>query len=302
VEQFANRFNVFSHKDTVYLIDQFRQLRTFDLQTGSLLETKHFDPSYPRLASIARTNAIEIEPIKSPSVYDLPLLANGKKADRELASHLDMAIVDIFGRDDYKYKKYAVEFTALIDTNGNLEVMAIEADEGLPEQKIRDFLASQTFDVQSIPAVLEKWRFNETVFFRNKPASKARREKKQEDLEQREAYLKRLEQDSIYGFYIPQNLGDCFVQLDTMLKYKDRAEMKAKPADEMAIYHHGFGTFLRNNWGLWGGSRLQLYFFERGVYHPDDMSGIILSHYHDWLNGKRDTWKEWENQHPVKEE
>ena len=24
------------------------------------------------------------------------------------------------------------------------------------------------------------------------------------------------------------------------------------------------------------------------------MSGVILDYYHDWLNGKKDTWKEWE--------
>ncbi len=41
--------------------------------------------------------------------------------------------------------------------------------------------------------------------------------------------------------------------------------------------HHGFGTSIRNNWGLWEGSDLQRWFKERGIHHPDDMSSIILT-------------------------
>lgn len=37
---------------------------------------------------------------------------------------------------------------------------------------------------------------------------------------------------------------------------------------------------MRNNLGLWGGSRLERYFVERKVYHPDDMSGEILKAYY----------------------
>jgi len=43
--------------------------------------------------------------------------------------------------------------------------------------------------------------------------------------------------------------------------------------------------WMRNNWGLWRGSRLSKYFNEMGVFHPDDMSGIILVSYHRYLTG-----------------
>lgn len=43
---------------------------------------------------------------------------------------------------------------------------------------------------------------------------------------------------------------------------------------------------MRNNWGLWSGSRLAKYFNEMGIFHPDDMSGIILTSFHRHLNGK----------------
>ena len=47
-----------------------------------------------------------------------------------------------------------------------------------------------------------------------------------------------------------------------------------------------FGLWMRNNWGLWGGSRLSNYFNKLGVFHPDDMSGIILTSYYRYSLGK----------------
>lgn len=47
----------------------------------------------------------------------------------------------------------------------------------------------------------------------------------------------------------------------------------------MINLHMGLGMWLRNNWGLWSGSRLAKWFNERRIWHPDDMSGIILYSY-----------------------
>ena len=43
---------------------------------------------------------------------------------------------------------------------------------------------------------------------------------------------------------------------------------------------------MRNNWGLWKGSRLSEYFHKMGVFHPDDMSGIILTSYYRRLRNE----------------
>jgi hypothetical protein len=44
--------------------------------------------------------------------------------------------------------------------------------------------------------------------------------------------------------------------------------------------------WMRNNWGLWGGSRLAKWFNNQGVKHPDDMSGVILDSFWRHLNDK----------------
>lgn len=56
----------------------------------------------------------------------------------------------------------------------------------------------------------------------------------------------------------------------------------------------GLGMWMRNNWRLWAGSRLQKYFLVRGIRHPDDMSGVILEYYYDWLKGQKEAWKDWD--------
>jgi hypothetical protein len=87
--------------------------------------------------------------------------------------------------------------------------------------------------------------------------------------------------------YIPKNLEDCFTQINSFWTDSTKVEIKKLTENEFSgRLHHGFGTWMRNNWRLWGGSRLSKYFNDLGVYHPDDMSGIILDSYHRYLNNK----------------
>ncbi len=43
---------------------------------------------------------------------------------------------------------------------------------------------------------------------------------------------------------------------------------------------------LRNNWKLWGESNLVYYFYAIDIYHPDDMSSIIIDCYKKHLLGE----------------
>lgn len=93
--------------------------------------------------------------------------------------------------------------------------------------------------------------------------------------------------DTINQNYIPKNLEESFVQIDSFWHDTTKIKLKILSEDDFTgRLHHGFGTWLRNNWGLWAGSRLAKYFNEKGIFHPDDMSSIILSSYHRRLNNK----------------
>jgi hypothetical protein len=96
--------------------------------------------------------------------------------------------------------------------------------------------------------------------------------------------------DSIDGVYIPKNLEDCFPTLDKLLNNKDKSKMKK--AEDISDFHFGLGRWMRNSWGLWGGSRLQLWFHRQDIINADNMSGVILSAYQEYLKkGFVDTQK-----------
>jgi len=94
------------------------------------------------------------------------------------------------------------------------------------------------------------------------------------------------EPDAKNKVYVPVSLEDAFVELKKMLPPQVLREMKEGTEEDMIKYHSGLGMWLRNNWGLWGGSRLAVYFNDLGINHPDDMSGIVLDTFWCHLNSK----------------
>jgi hypothetical protein len=298
IEKFANINNVFSSGDTLYLIDQFRQLNRFDLTNGNFMSSTDLESAYASVKNLVRTNEVEIEYFKIPPRFNLPSLKNGQSFSGALSSHLDMVAMKFYGEEFNAYKGYVLDIEVLIGINGETQIMTLEPEVGLPEEKIRAFLSNQHWDLTNLPAPLEKWRFEEILLLRKSSKVLAEKEKKEERQKFKEAYLKRLVADSINGFYIPRNLGECMIHLDLLLRPKDREAIKSSDG-KISLFHNSLGRDLRNNWGLWGGSRLQKYFYDRQPFHPDDMSVIILKHYYDWLNGKTNTWKLWEQDNPI---
>ena len=85
---------------------------------------------------------------------------------------------------------------------------------------------------------------------------------------------------------IPETIADSFTSLDSLINNDLKEWIRCLPDQEFGMYvHHSFGMYLRNNWGLWGGSLLANEFNKKGIYHPDDMSGIILDSYQRRLKG-----------------
>jgi hypothetical protein len=90
--------------------------------------------------------------------------------------------------------------------------------------------------------------------------------------------------NSATEIYIPKDIEDAFKELDRMLTREFRDYFAKCPISDTLKYHFGLGMWLRNNWGMWSGDRLASYFASIGIFHPDDMSGIILDSYWRYLN------------------
>lgn len=92
--------------------------------------------------------------------------------------------------------------------------------------------------------------------------------------------------NSVTGILIPNNLEECFVELEKSLTPEFIGEIRQGTEEDMNRFHHSLGMFLRNNWGLWKESSLSKWFNEKGIHHPDDMSGIIFDSFWRHLNNK----------------
>ncbi len=108
--------------------------------------------------------------------------------------------------------------------------------------------------------------------------------------------------------YKPVNLDEAVIQLSKILPDSTQKKILSMTESEfLAGSRFGLGMWIRNNWGLWRGWKLAVYFKSKGIFHPDDMSRIILKcfyrhlHHQDWeldkqIKSYQDYW-EWQQEY-----
>lgn len=299
-ERFLEQFDLFCNNDKVYLTDTKANVHIFDLTKPGEFITKPLDGIFEELITIGRTTKKEFVELKAPGFgNDFPKLRDGRQTEEVLADYLGMRTERSLGKKQSKYKTYGIWLDATLTRDGSIEVSfdLDDVDPIPPKERILAFFKENRFDPSMIPLDLEKWVFRDKYFiFANKDIHVARHEMRQQERDKKIEFKRRQSLQEIGGIYIPKDLHDCFLQLDKDLPEVDKQEMKNLPhrSDMIGQYHFGLGLWMRNNWGLWGGSRLQKYFADKGIKHPDNMSSVILEYYYDWLNGDKESWKEWE--------
>lgn len=87
--------------------------------------------------------------------------------------------------------------------------------------------------------------------------------------------------------YKPKNLDEAVLQLEGLHHDTIKLKILSMSEDQFAARSHfEMGMWIRNNWRLWRGGKLVKYFNSIGIFHPDDMSGIILTSYYRHLKGQ----------------
>jgi hypothetical protein len=72
----------------------------------------------------------------------------------------------------------------------------------------------------------------------------------------------------------PKTVEEAVDRLLRDLKEEDRQRVRDTPEDGLIRFHHGWGTGIRNAYGLWRGNRELL--ASCGGGHPDDASMVII--------------------------
>ena len=87
--------------------------------------------------------------------------------------------------------------------------------------------------------------------------------------------------------YIPADVEDAVRELERAAPPALLAQLRATPEGELVgKYHMSLGRWIRDEWGLWSGSRLQTHMLRIGARHPDAMSSIILTSFWRHLHGQ----------------
>ena len=95
-------------------------------------------------------------------------------------------------------------------------------------------------------------------------------------------WIKRDTSYSKYPCTVDSTILAFFHSWDDSLTFK----IKNIPDSTLADINHGLGRWLRNNYGLWSRTCLVDHFWTLEIFHPDDISAILLTSYHRFLNGK----------------
>lgn len=87
---------------------------------------------------------------------------------------------------------------------------------------------------------------------------------------------------------VPENLDEAIAYFESEWNEKEKDSFKKEKEDDaVTMCHFSVGLWIRNNWIHGGrGPKLSKYFNDLGIFHPDDMSSIILTSLHRRLNNK----------------
>lgn len=286
LSKYFNTHNSFAKNDTLYLLTQNQYVNRFNLKTGELINKTSFVEYSKSHLVYPKQRTIQNYDIETPIQYGLPKLVSGKEYSYALAKSLKMVNCEGENADyERKYKKYNCEINCVIDSTGTCIDVKLDCSEQKILNGVKRFFKSAKFNKSEIPHGIEKWYFNDNISLRELSKETAENQRELEKVEENVQLQKQIVADSIDGIYIPIDIEDCFKQLDQQLKTTAVNEYKSKTEkDATTLSHFGLGLWMRNNWGLWKGSRLSTYFNKLGISHPDDMSSIILKSYYRFLN------------------
>lgn len=72
----------------------------------------------------------------------------------------------------------------------------------------------------------------------------------------------------------PRTVDEAATRLIREMSKKDREFVRSTPETELFQFHHGWGTGIRNRFGLWRGNDELL--ADTRTQHPDDASFVII--------------------------
>ncbi|WP_298774096.1 DUF6794 domain-containing protein [uncultured Empedobacter sp.] len=305
---FLTKNFIFNKNDTIYLIDNRKQVTLFDLDKGEIIKSNiDFDSIYTTIKNI-ETIKSKITSYEYPYKYiiDVKNSLTNEKISESISKLSNLKFIPLEDSTYNKYKLHRIDLSGYLNRNGKFEIQNLKTDSIFNKQQIENYLLNSTFETDFIPKEVDKIYI--TNFFggyRNYDDKIAELETIKDKEKRRIEREKRLTLEKIDNIYIPKNLYESLTELDKILDFEAKKELKESTDTFMFNSHMGgLGMWIRNKWGINGGSRLSKYFNDRNtgkqMFGNDVISGLIIKQYILWLKGDKTSWKKWEEENPVK--
>lgn len=305
---FLSKSFVFNKNDTIYVVDGRKKVTLFDLDKGKVIHSKiDFDSIYPKIKNIEPFKS-KISYYKYPYKYvvDIQDLKNNEKLSERIGKISGLKFISINDSTFHKYKLFRIELSGYLDRKGNFEIEKLETDPIFDRKQIENYILNTKFKTDFIPREVDKIYVSRFFGgYRNYDDKIAEQETIKEKERRKEEYKKRLTLENIDDIYIPKNLYESLTELDRILNFENKKQLiESKDIWQFNSHMGGLGMWIRNNWGINGGSRLLKYFNDRNIgkkiFGNDEISGVIIEQYTLWLKGNKNAWKKWEKQNPKK--
>ncbi len=200
-----------------------------------------------------------------------------------------------------EFQLYHVAMTGYMTRFGFFEISTIHLDAQFDKEDLIAYIDEIQFEPSTIDNVLPKQYFSYYgMAYRDANDNASRDEKIAHDQAVVAEKERRKELDSINGVYIPRTMEEALVKLDKVMPDKERqilVTLENQP-DKYNSDAGGLGKWIRTNWGIIEGSRLQIYFNERNLYDPKEISNVIVTQYIKYLKKETQVARNWERTHP----
>ena len=305
---FLSKSFVFNKNDTIYVVDGRKKVTLFDIDKGKVIDSKiDFDSIYPKIKNLEPFKS-RISYYKYPYKYvvDIQDLENNEKLSERISKISGLKFISINDSTFHKYKLFRIELCGYLDRKGNFEIEKLETDPIFDRKQIENYILNTKFKTDFIPREVDKIYVSDFFGgYRNYDDKIAEQETIKEKERRKEEYKRRLTLVKIDDIYIPKNLYESLTELDRILNFENKKQLiESKDSWQFNSHMGGLGMWIRNNWGINGGSRLLKYFNDRNIgkemFGNDEISGVIIEQYILWLNGNKNAWKKWEKQNPKK--
>jgi Domain of unknown function (DUF6794) len=288
---FADKHPIITYKDTLFIITQNLELLHFNLATGEYKRTNFVD-KIDQLKNYITPRKIIYSSYAMVDSFDaLEYLGSGERLIEAFAKKFQYKCANSYDHYDEYFDYCTCSVSLKVNNKGEMTDLKVECDSLINSDTLKQIILEYGIKPIKIPKILDEWEFHEYFEFWHIDTLIARCEQEKYDSAykalRQEERIKNSQLDTLYDFYIPKDLEECNLLLDSLFDGNLKYDFdNLQDINGIIWYHHGLGTWLRNSLGLWSGSRLAKFFEDRDITHPDNMSGYILESYYWYRHGK----------------